>query len=71
MAYTPYLNRRGAVSQKQAGYLGDGASGCDDIIHNGDMVALERQFKLEGVFQVPFAQSGAELMLGGGAAPAG
>lgn len=27
-------------TQKQAGYLGDGASGGDDIIHNGDMVAL-------------------------------
>jgi hypothetical protein len=40
-AYTPYLNRRGAVSQKQAGYLGDGAAGRDDIIHNGDMEALD------------------------------
>jgi hypothetical protein len=63
-AYTPYLNRRGAVSQKQAGYFSDGASGCDDIIHNGDMEAAHRYFKLKGIFQVLFTQACGEMVLG-------
>ncbi|MDO6928258.1 hypothetical protein PXY50_20430, partial [Acinetobacter baumannii] len=50
-AQTPYLNRRGAVSQKQAGYLGDGAAGRDDIIQQSDMEYLHGKFKLKGIFQ--------------------
>ena len=64
-AYTPYLNRRGAVSQKQAGYLGDGAAGRDDIIHQSDMESLHGKFKLKGIFQVLPALAGIERMLDG------
>jgi hypothetical protein len=60
---TPYLNRRRAALQKQSGKFCYRAAGCDDIIHNRDMAALDRQFKPKGVFKVSFAQPRAELML--------
>jgi len=62
-AQTPYLNRRGAASQKQSGKFSNGTARGDDIIHKRDMEAVNRQFKAEGIFQVPFAKPRAELML--------
>ncbi|GMQ39567.1 hypothetical protein EAI6_38190 [Enterobacter asburiae] len=65
-AQTPYLNRRGAASQKQSGKFSNGTARGDDIIHNRDMETVDRQFKAKGIFEVSFAQPGAELMLDGG-----
>ncbi|GGD30758.1 hypothetical protein GCM10011513_30370 [Franconibacter daqui] len=61
----PYLDSRRAVLQKQARDLGDRTAGRNDIIHNNDMESFNRQFKPEGVFQVPSAQPGAQMMLNG------
>ncbi|BDG82717.1 hypothetical protein TUM20903_03050 [Citrobacter koseri] len=66
----PYLDSRRAVAQKQLRDLRDGTSGSDDIIHNDHMESLYRQFKAKRIFQVMFAQSGAEMVLSGGGAKA-
>jgi hypothetical protein len=64
-AQTPYLNRRGAALQKQSGKFSNGTACGDDIIHNRDMEAFDREFKTKGIFEVPFAKPGRELMLDG------
>lgn len=64
-AQTPYLNRRGAALQKQSGKFSNGTACGDDIIHNRDMEAVDRQFKAKGIFEVSFAKPGVELMLDG------
>jgi len=65
-AQTPYLNRRGAASQKQSGKFSNGTARGDDIIHNRDMETVDRQLKAKGIFEVSFAKPGAELVLNGG-----
>jgi hypothetical protein len=57
--------------QKQSGKFSNGTACGDDVIHDGDMEAVDRQFKAKGVFQVPFAKPGVELMLDGGGMNAG
>ncbi|BDK27692.1 hypothetical protein FJMB80151_44530 [Enterobacter hormaechei] len=51
--------------QKQSGKFSHGTARGDDIIHNRDMEAVDRQFKAKGVFQVPFARPGVEPVLNG------